>query len=156
MTNSILLSESTVYFDTNTHTAEISSFSFIHSPNTNTSELKKKEIQSVIKKFYKNKDIEIDYILNYEIQKDNYYISYLNDDEGKKKFYIFSQQENKDYEYELEGTFNSNYSIDDIKKFDSCCCLTEEKNWMSFNMINQRCPNLHTCTILFMKDFCDK
>lgn len=145
-------------FDNSSKKAELNGYSFFNQPNFEVSEIKGKEIKTSIERIFKGeftveRYFELENILGY-----NYYVAYVKNAIEQKKYYIFSQQVDKEMEYELEGLFVKSEAFKASEDIKDCCCLNESNKWEIYPLTaeDRICPDLRSCTVSLNDELCQK
>ena len=157
ITQNVFLGQSLIQFNNSSKKAELNGYSFLSLPNSEVSELKKIEIKTNIEKYFKGeftfeKSLEFENILGYI-----YYVAYIKNAINQRKYYVFSQQENKEFEYESEGVFVKSDNLKASEDINSCCCMNESNKWQVYpvNVEERSCPDFKLCTVYLNKEICN-
>lgn len=153
------MGQSLIQFDNTSKKAELNGYSFLSYTNSEVNESKRGEIKASVERYFKGeftfeKSFEFENILGY-----HFYLAYVKNAIGQKKYYVFSQQVDKQMEYEVEGVFIGN---DDFKTFgdiNDCCCLNEFSKWevYAFGAEERKCPpEMKMCTVALNGELCKK
>jgi len=154
VTRSVFFGQSLIHFDNSSKKAELNGYSFLSYSNNQVSELKINEIKTSIEIYFKGefkfeRSYEFENILGY-----NYYVAYIRNAIDQRKYYVFSQQVDKQMEYELEGVFASN----NASNASTCCCMDESNKWQVYPFVAEDSifPDFKLCTVSLNKEICKK
>lgn len=155
------MGNSTIHYDYTEHKTEYSGYNLFRNPNAIIDDITLLRIKNKIEHLNPDKNFVTEKTIKYkDVVGDEYYVVHTKTSNEKNNFYIFSQQINKDLEYEIGGDFSTNQSLDEYEGLEDidCCCFDQESGWSLYPIISftNKCRNKLICSISIHTGLCKK